>query len=112
MQDKERDIQFPVVNNRLVKRFLGERHGVGFELDEYDRCHLPVEHDCIAPLLYFAHFDRHLDGDKRSRVAVFLHQKVEKILAYPFFRRESHPSFAPIAEDLFLILVYAGAHKR
>lgn len=108
VENKVRHLQAAVVGDRLVERALCERHGVGLELYQHHRAGVKVVDNGIAALVGIADLDRHLDPDKTGRIQKIPHQTVEEILSYPFLRREPHIATTPLAENLLLIVLYAG----
>jgi len=110
MQDDVRYIQFSIIRDCLVKRLLGERYSVGFTFDEYQRLHCMIEYHRIAAFLHLAYLYSCLHGDERSGKTKLLHHPVKQLLAYPFFRREPHPTMPPCTENLFFAVKDACPH--
>jgi len=96
----------------MIKCFLCERNGLCFAFDDEQGLHLPVIDDGVTTFGRFAHRDGLLNGNERSREIKLLHQTVKQLLTYPFLRREAHPAVPPVAEDLFLIIIYARTQVR
>lgn len=101
-----------VVYAHLVENVLGEAYCRGFELDDADGAEGVVVDDGITPFLEVGHFYRSLHGYLLLGETLF-HERVEKILAHPLFRRKAHEFSAPYAEDIVLIVLFAdrgGVH--
>ncbi len=101
-------LQTAIVGDGLVERALGERHGIRLELNQHHGAGVKVVDNGVATLADTADLDSHLDPDKTGGIQKIPHQTVEEILAYPFFGGEPHIASAPLAEYLFLIVLYAG----
>ena len=107
---------------------MGKGHRLCLTFDEHERNNptlaLPTREgslsidDCVGtkeptpiPSLKGRETECHFYSDERSGIVQLLHQMVKQLLPDPLFGRKSHPTVTPFAEDLLLILVYAGAHK-
>jgi hypothetical protein len=129
VEEEVRDVEFSVVGDRLVERFLGERYGLGLALDDHEgEKPTPIpslkgrevgidhgigtEEPTPIPSLKGRETESHLDGDEGGGKAVPLHETVEQLLPHPLFGRETHPPAAEVAENLLFVVVYACAHKR
>ena len=109
MEHQIRYIEFSVISNRLIESLLRERYGLCFAFDDHHRCHLPVIDHRITAFLGFSYLDRLFHRDEGCRVTKLLHQTVKQLLTHPLFGRQTHPTVAPLAEDLLLIVIYARA---
>ena len=87
---------------------MGEGNRLCFAFDDEEGLHLLVVHYRVRAIA----IEGHLHGNAGSGEIKLLHQTVKQLLTYPFLGREAHPAVAPVAEDLFLIIIYARTQVR
>ena len=117
MQQQERHVEFTIIGDCLVEGLLGQGDGLRLALDDHQGLQRGVINhgvasEELAPVLPLKGRETksHLDSNERSGKTKLLHHAVKQLLSNPLFRREAHPSVAPVAEDLLFVVLKTSLH--